>query len=208
VIHPHLCPVVRTTPGQDKNIPSDVRVANQRQAARRVCLQSARRLGLSFSELPQDEEGVPQPVDGWHWSISHTRGLVGGIVYPSPVGIDVERVQRRRKELVRAAMSPAELDLLGGLRWSHFTRIWSAKEAVLKKAGCGIAELSRCLLVAVPTPTAMVLSHRDRMHYVFQCFEKEHFVSVCADGADDAEMHWDRGEGTVGSETGSGGFID
>ena len=205
MIHPHLCPVLRQTPGQDDHLPAAVRVANQRIAARRVCLKSARRLGLSLHDLPQDEKGVPQPVDGWYWSISHTRGVVGGIVYPSPVGIDVEKVQRRRKGVVQAAMSPAELDLLGGMRWSNFTRIWSAKEAVLKKAGCGLAELSKCLLVAVPSPRSLVLSHRDRFHYVFQCFEKGHYVSVCADGADRAEISWDWGGGSVSAGAGDAG---
>jgi len=202
VIRPHLCPVLRQTPGQEPHLPPSLRVANQRLAARRACLRSAKRLGLSLAELPQDERGVPQPVDGWHWSISHTREVVGGIVYPSPIGIDVEKVQRRRRHVVQAAMSPAELELLGGLRWSHFTRIWSAKEAVLKKAKCGLAELSGCVVVAAPSPRSLVLSHRGSLHYVFQCFERGHYISVCADGADLAEICWDWGEGS--SRAGAG----
>ena len=205
MIRPHLCPVLRSTPGQGDHLPAAVRVRNQRSAARQACLSSARRLGLSIRELPQNEDGVPQPIHGWHWSVSHTRGFVGGIIYPAPIGIDVERVQRRREELVRAAMSQAELDLAGGRRWTCFTRIWSAKEAVLKMAGCGLAELSRCVLVAAPTSRSLVLHHRDRMHYVFQCFKRGHYVSVCADGADAAEIAWDWEEEPVPPETWTGG---
>jgi len=205
VIHPHLCPVLRSTPGQEDHLPSAVRVQNQRSAARQACYSSARRLGLALRELPQNEEGVPQPIHGWYWSISHTRGFVGGIVYPAPIGIDVERVQRRRQSLVRAAMSQAELELVGGSRWSSFTRVWSAKEAVLKMAGCGLAELSRCTLVAAPTPRSLVLHHRDRMHHVFQCFRRGHYVSVCADGADAAEIAWDWKEDAPSAESWTGG---
>lgn len=193
-MQPHLCPVVRPTPGQGTHLPAPVRVANQRRAARSACHNSAQRLGLKIPELRQDREGVPQPVNGWHWSVSHTRGVVCGVVYPAPIGIDVERVQRRRQEIVAATATRAEYDVAGGFRWHNFTRIWSAKEAVLKKAGCGLAELSKCVLVATPTPRAMVIHHRGEMHYVHQNFHRGHYVSISADVADDAEIRWDLGD--------------
>jgi len=182
---------MRPTPGQGQHLPSAVRVSNQRRAAREACRSSAQRLGLRLAKFPMDASGAPQPVDGWHWSVSHTKGMVCGIVYPAPVGIDVERVQRRRSEIVAATASQVEFDVLGGFRWHNFTRIWSAKEAVLKKAGCGLTELSRCVLVAAPSARALVLHHRDAMHFVHQCFQHGHFVSIAADIADDAEIRWE-----------------
>jgi len=189
-MQPHLCPVVRTTPGQGSHLPAAVRVSNQRRAARAACLDSAQRLGLKLSELRQDSSGVPRPVNGWHWSIAHTRGIVCGVVYPAPVGIDVERVQRRRQEIVRATATREEYEVAGGFAWHNFTRLWSAKEAVLKKAGCGLAELSRCLLVAAPSRRGLVLHHRGDLHFVHQSFHRGHFVSISADVADDAEIRW------------------
>jgi 4'-phosphopantetheinyl transferase len=191
LIHPNLCPVMRATPGQASHLPSAVRVANQRRAARAACRDSAQRLGLRLSTLPVNDDGAPVPVDGWYWSVSHTKGVVCGVVYPAPVGIDVERVQRRRQEIVAATATRAEFDLLGGFRWHNFTRIWSAKEAVLKKAGCGLRELSRCVLVAAPSSRALVLHHRDAMHFVHQCFQRGHFVSIAADVAEKSEVRWD-----------------
>jgi 4'-phosphopantetheinyl transferase len=182
---------MRKTPGQGSHLPAPVRVSNQRRAAREACHSSAERLGLQLGALEQDQRGAPLPVDGWHWSVSHTRGIVCGVVYPAPVGIDVERVQKRRQELVRATASKAEYDVAGGFRWHNFTRIWSAKEAVLKKAGCGLQELSRCRLVAIPNPRGLVLFHRERHHFVHQSFLHGHYVSISADAADDAEIHWD-----------------
>lgn len=190
-MQPHLCPVVRTAPGQGTHLPAAVRVSNQRRAARAACMDSARRLGLRLMNLDKDSKGAPRPVDGWHWSISHTRGMVCGVVYPAPIGIDVERVQQRRQEIVAATGSRAEYDVAGGFRWHNFTRIWSAKEAVLKKAGCGLAELSRCVVVATPSPRAMIIHHRGALHYVHQTFQSGHYVSISADIADDAEIRWD-----------------
>lgn len=197
-MHPNLCPVMRAAPGQAAHLPSAVRVSNQRRAARAACRDSAQRLGLHLDELPVNDEGAPVPIDGWHWSVSHTKGLVCGIVYPAPVGIDVERVQHRRQEIVAATATRAEFDVMGGFRWHNFTRIWSAKEAVLKKAGCGLRELSRCVVVASPSPRALVLHHREELHFVHQCFRRGHFASIAADVADQAEIRWDWDDGALG----------
>ena len=194
MIRPSLCPVLRPTPGQGEHLPAPVRVLNQRRAARNACRESAHRLGISLCDLPQDVKGAPRPVDGWHWSISHTRGFVGGVVYPARIGIDVERVQKRRQEIVHAAASRAEFEIVGGFRWRNFTRIWSAKEAVLKKAGCGLTELSKCLVVAAPSVRGLVIFHRRDLHFVHQCFCRGHYVSISADGSDTAEIRWDWGE--------------
>ncbi len=181
---------MRQAPGQDADLPAPLRVKNQRQAAREACRGSARRLGLQLTEFRQDERGTPVPVDGWYWSMSHTRGVVCGVVYPAPIGIEVERVRKRRQEVVRLAATREEYDLLGGFSWHNFTRVWSAKESVLKKAGYGLQDLADCRLVAAPNSRSIILHHRDRQHFVHQSFHHDHFVSMSADVADDAEISW------------------
>jgi 4'-phosphopantetheinyl transferase len=208
VIRPILCPVVRATPGQAQGLPAELRVQNQRLAAREACLESAKRLGLTLAELPQEPGGRPLPVDGWHWSVSHSRGFSCGIVFPAPIGIDVEPVKQRRQDTVRAATNRSELELVGGFRWQNFTRIWSAKEAVLKKAGCGLTELSRCRVVAAPSSRALVLHHRDTHHFVFQRFRRGHWVSVSADGAGEAEIRWAWSEEAPADEVHVGGLSE
>lgn len=191
MIQPFLCPVVRKAPGQGEGLSAATRVSHRKVAAREACRGSADQLGIELSEFPQDERGMPQAVDGWHWSVSHTRHVVCGVVYPAPIGIDVERVQERRQDVVRLTANRTEYDVLGGFSWHNFTRAWSAKEAVLKKAGCGLLELSKCRVVASPTPRAIVLYHRDVHHFVHQSYHDNHYVSISADLADDAEISWD-----------------
>lgn len=187
--------VLRATPGQEPERPGAARVASQRAAARAACLASARANGLALDALPQDDEGVPQAADGWRWSISHARGFVAGVVHRGAVGIDVEGVKQRRSELVAAAVGRDELELLGGFRWRTFTRLWSAKEAVLKKTLVGLAGLSRCRLVAAPSERALVLGFQGRAHLVHQRYRLGHWASLCADPApgahEDAEVAWD-----------------
>ncbi len=186
-----LSPVIRRTTGQDQDLPPRQRVANQRRGARLACLESAQRRGFMLSELPQDEEGVPLPIEGLKWSISHTKSYVGGVVFEEPVGFDVERVQHRREEIVRATGTQEEYDLFGGFRWSIFTRLWSAKEAVLKKSLVGLGELSRCRLAVVPGPHSLVMYFREAYHYVYQRQGHGHYASVCVDSHGDVDIHWD-----------------
>lgn len=181
---------MRKAPGQDEGLPAPVRVENQKLAARDACRGSAHRLGLELSEFKRDEHGMPLPVDGWYWSASHTGGVVCGVVYPAPIGIDVARVQEHDQATARAAATREEYEILGGFSWHNYTRIWSAKESVLKKAGCGLEELAACQLVAAPTDRAIILHHRDRHHFVHQSFHHGHCVSMSADVADDAEIRW------------------
>jgi phosphopantetheine--protein transferase-like protein len=58
------------------------------------------------------------------------------------VGIDVERVDRRRGEFERAAFSPKEMRLLEegpeAARRERALRLWCAKEAVAKAIGRGL----------------------------------------------------------------------
>lgn len=195
-----LRPIIRSTPGQGRHLPPAVRVSYQQRAARDACRECARSFRIEIDELPRDADGAPLPVDGWYWSISHTSQWVAAILYPYPVGIDVERVHHRRQELVRAATSHDELELLGGFRWQNFARIWSAKEAVLKKALCGLSELSQCRLMAVPGPLGLVLHHRGRPHFVHQIYRRGHYASLCAEEADCAEIRWDWQDEPAGGE--------
>jgi phosphopantetheinyl transferase len=189
-----LKPVVRATPGQAEHLPHTLRVSNQREAARSACLECARRFRIEVDDFPRDAAGAPEPIDGWHWSLSHTRDWVAAVVYPQPVAIVVERIQTRRQELVRAAASHEELELFGGFRWENFTRLWSAKKAVLRKARLGLRDLSGARLVTLAGPRGLVLHHDDQYHYVHQRLHNAHWVSLCADLSNTSELEWDWSE--------------
>ncbi len=170
------------------------RVALQRAVAREALALSAREAGAVLGPLAQDESGAPLPSNGWHWSVTHAGAFAAGVVCRAPVGLDVARIEPRDPGIVPRVTSRDELELLGGFDWAAFARVWSAKEAVLKKAGCGLGELSRCVLVAVPDDATMVLAHRDRHHVVRQIVFAEHLAAVSHDwpraGAADTVVEW------------------
>jgi 4'-phosphopantetheinyl transferase len=117
----------------------------------------ARESGLAFFSLEAlaKNEDVPLPVRGWHWSLSHKPEFVAGAVSPVPVGIDLELPGPRHPGLFDKAGTDAEWACLGGRNWPNFFRLWTAKEAVLKALGTGLAGLGDCRLIA---------RDRDRIH--------------------------------------------
>jgi hypothetical protein len=61
---------------------------------------------------------------------------------------------------------------------------------VLKKARVGLADLARCVVVACPDETRMIVAHGGRDHVVHQCTRALHVASVTHDGAQDLEVEW------------------
>jgi len=183
-----LHPVLLAASVETASLRGPERVAEQSRHARLALMHSADFAGAHLGELEKGEHDAPLPSLGWHWSISHARGFSAGVVSRSPVGIDVEAIVPRKQELVPRVASRTELELLGGFRWESFFRIWTAKEAVLKKAGCGILELSRCTLVAAPSLEQLIVAHRDHAHVVRILQRHGHVAAIAADG--DAEVEW------------------
>lgn len=177
-------------PAASNDLRGRAQVAAQSQLARTALERSARDAGATLAELAKDSEDAPLPSNGWHWSLSHTTRFAAGAVCRNPIGIDVEEIAPRKQEIVPRVTSRAELELLGGFQWDRFMRVWTAKEAVLKKAGCGLLELSRCTLVAVPDGDSMVLQHRGREHFVHQRTRARHVASLTHDGDPSLDLRW------------------
>jgi 4'-phosphopantetheinyl transferase len=166
------------------------RVAEQSRRAREALALAADSIEARLGPLLKNVEDAPVPTNGWHWSLSHGTHFAAAALARSPIGVDVECVRPRSQAIVPRVTSREEIDLLGGFSWERFFRVWTAKEAVLKKAGCGILELSQCILVAVPDNTTLVLRHRERDHLVNQLVRDEHVVSVSHDEASHALVDW------------------
>ncbi|MDZ4771796.1 MAG: 4'-phosphopantetheinyl transferase superfamily protein [Planctomycetota bacterium] len=166
------------------------RVAEQSRRAREALSAAAAAVGAQLGPLTKDAEDAPIASNGWHWSLSHATYGVAAALGRSPIGIDIEWIRPRNQALVPRVTSRDEIELFGGFSWVSFFRVWTAKESVLKKAGCGILELSGCTLVAVPDDTTLVLRHRERDHIVRQMLRDEHIVSISHDDAAEVSTDW------------------
>lgn len=103
---------------------------------------------LPCEDWPRLPSGAPAPVHGWHAAFADTTGLVVAAVAPVALGLDAEWLARPRWEAARARFEASgELARLGGDARADVLALWCAKEALLKRAGVGLADLGRCPLV-------------------------------------------------------------
>lgn len=87
--------------------------------------------------LRYDAQGKPM-TDGLYLSISHSRGLAACAVADCPVGLDVELV-RPAPRRVWEHLSPEER--VYAADDAAFSRLWTAKEALLKCRGGQFGQL-------------------------------------------------------------------
>jgi 4'-phosphopantetheinyl transferase len=156
-----LYPVILPVPGAEQHLKGRDKVQALSRLARSALTLSSRRSGLTLGALPKDAKGVPLPVDGVHWSLTHKSDVVGGVVSPLPVGLDLETLRPVSDALLGKVADADEWQLVGQDRQRGFFRFWTAKEAVLKAVGKGVAGLSRCRVKAVADDTRMTLVYDD-----------------------------------------------
>jgi 4'-phosphopantetheinyl transferase len=141
---------------------------------------SARRAGGALRRLAKGPNGAPLPADGWHWSVAHKPGYVAGVAGPGPLGIDIEPVSPRNRNLFSKIATPEEWRLGHEEEWHLFYRFWTAKEAVLKAVGMGLKGLSRCRVVAIDGPCRMTLEYDGWRWSVAQDLRDRHLAALAS----------------------------
>ena len=163
------------------------RVALLSGRARQALKLSADKAGVVLQDLSKDKDDVPLPSGGYHWSVSHKPKYVAAVISSSPAGIDIEEVRPRKRSIFSYVASEEEWELCGGQSWDALYRIWTAKEAVVKAAGTGLAGMRACRVVSVPDESQMLLFYRDSLHTVEQLRFNGHVVAVLRD---DSDIEW------------------
>ena len=144
-----IYPVILEVPESKLRLKGGDKVRFLSEFARVALKRSAMRLGVELPELKKEENGAPIPKGGIHWSLSHKSGCVAAVAAPVPVGIDIEKIRPVKEGLAERIAAADEWRFFFGEGLSDFFRCWTAKEAVLKAAGVGIAGLSECRIVSV-----------------------------------------------------------
>jgi 4'-phosphopantetheinyl transferase len=145
--------------------------------AREALKLSAEKSGVRLGELFKDEKGVPCPVLGNYWSLSHKPKYVAAVVSKDKVGIDIEEMKPRTESLFAYAARDEEWGLKEK-SWDTFFRYWTAKEAALKVIGIGISGLKTCRIISVPDENHIVLDYKGQVFLVEQLRYQNHIVSV------------------------------
>lgn len=173
-----IFPVILAVPAKEQALPPPQRVrALSRQArdALRVC---AQKTGIALGALEKDAHGAPLPFEGNYWSLTHKPTYVGAVLCPRATGIDIETVREVSAGLIRKVARKKEWRLSDEDPTPLFFRYWTAKEAVLKAAGVGIAGLEQCRVTAVPDKSHLRLEYMDASYLVEHFFFDGHVATV------------------------------
>jgi 4'-phosphopantetheinyl transferase len=175
-----LYPVILPVPTADQARKGRAKVQALSRHARLALQRSCEKSGLVLDELPKDNQGVPLPVNGVHWSLSHKSAIVGGVAAPLPVGLDLETLRPVRSGLFNKVADGTEWRLAGEKDEKMFFRVWTAKEAVLKAVGKGMAGLSRCRIVEIENDCRMTLTYDDSPWPVEHFLSGRHLAAITA----------------------------
>ena len=101
-------------------------------------LETALRRELGWEALPpmaRGARGKPYFPDhpGLHFNLSHSHGAAVCALHHLPVGVDVEKLRSAPRRLA------------AGLGDEAFFRLWTAREATVKRGGLGMEALRRTL---------------------------------------------------------------
>lgn len=121
--------------------PADRRRSTVARAALRALL--ARLLGVAGAAVPLVTAASGQPLAAgtpWHVSVAHSGALAVVALARAPVGVDVEaaRDMPDAVAMARTWFTPEEAARVAACP-ADFLPLWTAKEAVLKAAGTGLA---------------------------------------------------------------------
>ena len=131
-------------------MPSELHKAQHRAGQELAASLLARYRGDSEKNIviKTDEKGKPF-TDDLCLSIAHSGELVCAAVSDLPIGVDIEILRAFDERIAARFFYPGERKWLTQAeneerRRERFWKIWTAKEAILKRRGSGLADLSGC----------------------------------------------------------------
>ncbi len=175
-----LFPVILPVPAEVHDFKPRERVIYLSRHARRALKIAAQKSGVRLDEMVKNDNGVPQPFDGIHWSLSHKTRYVCGVVAPLPIGIDVEKVRNFSEGLFKKTATEREWALADMESDSvmAFFRYWTAKEAVLKATGIGIKDLLKCRVDHIFDDKHLQIQYDGRQWLIEHFFFNDHVASI------------------------------
>ena len=136
-----------------------------------VCNLAMKKLKINQKpRLTCESSGKPffEDYPNFHFNISHSENLIAVAVADSPVGVDIEKKRDANLKIAQRFFTEEEKNFVKDS--DSFFYVWTRKEALLKKMGEGLKDISK----------AQVLENSE-----IKTFEEDEFIlSVCCEKPD------------------------
>lgn len=182
-----IYPVILAVPEADQHLKAKKRVENLSNHARKALDLSAEKSDIVVGSLLKNEKGVPLPFNGNYWSLTHKPKYVGGVVSPKKIGMDIENIRPCSEALFKKTALDSEWVLSNMDPFQLFFRYWTSKESVLKAAGIGIRDLSKCRVEKIVDENHLIIHYRNQDWLIEHFFFNGHIASVVKN---DFEIEW------------------
>jgi len=181
--NPIIYPVILAVPEEVGDFKPRDRVKFLSRHARLALKLSAQKSKMPLGELKQDENGAPLPFNDIYWSITHKTQYVGGVVAPTPIGIDIERIRECSRGLFEKTAGDREwaLDKAEKNSLITFFRYWTSKEALVKTSGSGLKDLLKCQVTRIIDDRHLKIRYSDREWLIEHFYFDQHIASITQD---------------------------
>ncbi len=176
-----LHPVILPLTTEEHRLRGRARLQAQSRRAREALARCCKASGVRLGPLEKGDRNIPLPFHGTFWSLSHKPRFVAAVVGPAPIGIDIEEITPRTEGLHDYIASKAEW-ALADRSWETFFRFWTAKEAVLKAVGVGLAHLKKARIHAILDTDNLIVDYASRLWHVGHFRFRNYIVSLTHDG--------------------------
>ncbi len=183
-----LFPVILSVPPEKQQLNGREKVVFLSQYARIAAERSAEKTGFRLAEFPKNKKGTPLPVLGYHWSVSHKPEYVAGVVSRKQIGIDIEKIRPYSTGLEKKVADETEWALYPTDRSELLFRYWTAKEAVLKTMGIGLAGLSSCKIRKNNSKNHMTVQFQDHDYQIAHFAFDNHVAAIVTH--DNTRIEW------------------
>ncbi|MBU8849944.1 MAG: 4'-phosphopantetheinyl transferase superfamily protein [Desulfobacterales bacterium] len=158
------------------------KVAALSQFARESARISSLKAKLYVDIFEKDALGAPRSSNGFCWSVSHKLDFVAGVVSKEKIGIDLERIKDISDALFERIIEPEEeRHFRNQDKNIIFFRVFTAKEAVLKKTRDGMRGLPKVKIKEVVDEENLVVQYLDKKYLVENFYFDGYLASVTKD---------------------------
>ena len=131
------------------------------------------------SEICHNSSGKPFAHGFPEFNISHSGDVCVLVTGDRPVGIDIEKADRKNLTIAEQVFSDKEYEWMSTDPVVRFHRLWTLKESLLKAVGTGLVDDMKSVDI-IPFTSGVPVTYNKSVWYAAEARYKDCFISICS----------------------------